>query len=99
MMEKPVISPDTYQTAPNQAHPPSNRKEVEPLAHHPKHKGHVQSSMQRLTEVWGYAISGDTRIVDVNISRLREKIESNTKEPLYIKTVHGLGYKMEPPVS
>lgn len=38
---------------------------------------------------------GDTRIVDVHISRLREKIEPDTKKPVYIKTIHGLGYKME----
>ncbi|HLS06555.1 MAG TPA: helix-turn-helix domain-containing protein, partial [Bacillota bacterium] len=35
------------------------------------------------------------RIVDVHISRLREKIEKDTRNPQYIKTVRGLGYKME----
>ncbi|MBQ3410924.1 MAG: winged helix-turn-helix domain-containing protein, partial [Bacillus sp. (in: Bacteria)] len=40
---------------------------------------------------------GDTRIVDVHISHLRDKIEQNTKKPTYIKTIRGLGYKLEEP--
>lgn len=38
---------------------------------------------------------GDENTITVHISRLREKIEENPKEPLYIKTVRGLGYKIE----
>jgi len=94
-----VIYPDMYKAELNQESLHFTRKEFELLAHLAKHKGLVLSREQLLSEVWDYAFSGDTRIVDVHISRLREKIESNTKEPLYIKTVHGLGYKMEPPVS
>ncbi len=40
---------------------------------------------------------GDTRIVDVHVSHLREKIEENTKKPIFIKTVRGIGYKFEEP--
>lgn len=73
------------------------RKEFELLLYLAKHKGRVLSRDQLLSEVWDYDFMGDTRIVDVHISRLREKIEPDTKKPNYIKTIHGLGYKMEEP--
>ncbi|EMV4724744.1 winged helix-turn-helix domain-containing protein, partial [Listeria monocytogenes] len=38
---------------------------------------------------------GETRIVDVHVSHLRDKIELDTKQPKYIKTIRGFGYKME----
>ncbi|MFP3813472.1 helix-turn-helix domain-containing protein, partial [Bacillus sp. SIMBA_005] len=47
--------------------------------------------------VWNYDFAGDTRIVDVHISHLRDKSENNTKKPIYIKTIRGLGYKLEEP--
>ncbi len=43
--------------------------------------------------VWGYEYVGDTKIVDVNIRRLRSKIEDHPSKPEYIKTVWGIGYK------
>lgn len=73
------------------------RKEFELLAYLTKHKGMVLSRDQLLAKVWDYDYAGDTRIVDVHVSRLRGKIEKNSKKPLYIKTIHGLGYKMEDP--
>ncbi|BAC14121.1 response regulator transcription factor [Oceanobacillus iheyensis] len=75
------------------------RKEFELLYHLAKHKGKVISRDQLLSSVWDYDFIGDTRIVDVHISHLRDKIEPNSKKPVYIKTVRGLGYKMEEPVS
>ncbi|GLO66827.1 MULTISPECIES: response regulator transcription factor [Oceanobacillus] len=74
------------------------RKEFELLYHLAKHKGKVISRDQLLSSVWDYDFIGDTRIVDVHISHLRDKIEPNSKKPVYIKTVRGLGYKMEEPV-
>lgn len=73
------------------------RKEFELLLYLARNKGKVLSRDQLLSGVWNYDFLGDTRIVDVHISRLREKIESDTKMPIYIKTVYGLGYKMEEP--
>lgn len=43
--------------------------------------------------VWGYNYFGDNKVVDVNIRRLREKIEDNSSSPKYIETVWGLGYR------
>lgn len=72
-------------------------KEFELLVYLAKHKGRVLTRDQLLSAVWNYDFAGDTRIVDVHISHLRDKIESNTKKPVYIKTIRGLGYKLEEP--
>jgi len=72
-------------------------KEFELLVYLVRNKGRVLTRDQLLSAVWNYDFAGDTRIVDVHISHLREKIEKNTKKPIYIKTIRGLGYKMEAP--
>ncbi|WP_071396001.1 response regulator transcription factor [Bacillus tuaregi] len=72
-------------------------KEFELLLYLAKNKGRVLTRDQLLSAVWNYDFAGDTRIVDVHISHLREKIETNTKKPEYIKTIRGLGYKLEEP--
>lgn len=46
-----------------------------------------------LDKVWGYDFSGDTKIVDVNIRRLRSKIEDKSSQTMYIETVWGTGYR------
>ena len=48
-----------------------------------------------LTHVWGEAYYGEEKIVDVNIRRLRMKIEDEASNPKHIVTVWGLGYKWE----
>lgn len=73
------------------------RKEFELLHYLANHLGSVLSRDQLLSAVWNYDFAGDTRIVDVHVSHVREKIEPNSKRPNYIKTIRGLGYKMEVP--
>ena len=46
-----------------------------------------------LASVWGRDYDGELKIVDVNIRRLRIKIEDDTANPTYITTVWGFGYK------
>lgn len=72
-------------------------KEFELLLYLAQNKGRVLTRDQLLSSVWNYDFAGDTRIVDVHISHLREKIEIETKKPTYIKTIRGLGYKLEEP--
>jgi two-component system, OmpR family, alkaline phosphatase synthesis response regulator PhoP len=72
-------------------------KEFELLVYLAKNKGRVLTRDQLLSAVWKYDFAGDSRIVDVHISHLRDKIEQNTKKPIYIKTIRGLGYKLEEP--
>lgn len=71
------------------------RKEFELLAYLIKHKNKILSREKLLSAVWDYDFVGDTRIVDVHISRLRDKIETDKRDPTYIHTVRGFGYKME----
>jgi two-component system alkaline phosphatase synthesis response regulator PhoP len=56
-------------------------------------KGMVLSRDQLLQEVWGYKSVPLTRTVDVHIAWLRQKIEDDPKNPQYIVTVHGQGYR------
>lgn len=72
-------------------------KEFELLLFLSQNKNRVLTRDQLLSAVWNYDFAGDTRIVDVHISHLREKVETDTKKPAYIKTIRGLGYKLEEP--
>ncbi|MBQ7523468.1 MAG: response regulator transcription factor [Oscillospiraceae bacterium] len=55
--------------------------------------GRALSREDILTSVWGRDYDGELKIVDVNIRRLRIKIEDDTANPTYITTVWGFGYK------
>ncbi|MDO5002094.1 MAG: response regulator transcription factor [Eubacteriales bacterium] len=55
--------------------------------------GKAMSREDILTSVWGGEFSGELKTVDVNIRRLRIKIESDPTEPEYLTTVWGYGYK------
>ena len=55
--------------------------------------GRALSREEILKTVWGQEYFGDLKIVDVNIRRLRLKIEINPASPQYIETVWGYGYK------
>ncbi len=52
----------------------------------------VFSRENLLETVWGYEYPGDVRTVDVHVRRLREKIETNPREPRYVHTKWGMGY-------
>jgi DNA-binding response OmpR family regulator len=54
--------------------------------------GKVYSRESLLDLVWGYDYPGDIRTVDVHVRRLREKIEPNSAEPIYLLTKWGAGY-------
>lgn len=60
--------------------------------------GKVLSRQQLLSQVWDYEFQGDTRIVDVHISHLRDKIEKNPRDPEYIITIRSVGYKLVDPI-
>ena len=55
--------------------------------------GRALSREDILASVWGREYDGELKIVDVNIRRLRIKIEDDTANPTYITTVWGFGYK------
>lgn len=72
-------------------------KEFELLVYLIDNKNRVLTRDQLLSAVWHYDFAGDTRIVDVHISHLRDQIEENSRKPKFIKTIRGLGYKFEEP--
>ncbi|MCA9988094.1 MAG: response regulator transcription factor, partial [Anaerolineales bacterium] len=62
------------------------------LASHPRQ---VFSRQQLLEQVWGFSDYLDPSTVTVHIRRLREKIEANPSQPVWLATVWGVGYKFE----
>jgi two-component system, OmpR family, alkaline phosphatase synthesis response regulator PhoP len=58
-----------------------------------EHREEVLSRNDLLNEVWGYDAMPVTRTVDVHVGLLRQKLESNPRQPKYFLTVHRLGYK------
>lgn len=54
--------------------------------------GKIYGREQLLTLIWGSKYPGDARTVDVNVRRLREKVEENPAKPEYIHTKWGMGY-------
>ncbi|MFB2768402.1 response regulator transcription factor [Pelatocladus sp. BLCC-F211] len=57
--------------------------------------GRAYSREELLERVWSYDFEGDTRIVDVYIRKLREKLELDPAHPKYIQTVWGVGYRFK----
>jgi DNA-binding response OmpR family regulator len=62
------------------------------LAYLASNAGRVVTSNQILEKVWGEEYSGDYRVLQVNICRLRKKLKDNIKIPSYIQTKPGMGY-------
>ncbi len=70
-------------------------REFDILAQLMKRPGMVFTREHLLEQVWGYNFYGDPRVVDVHVARLRKKIEADHTNPEFIKTVRGIGYKLE----
>lgn len=68
-------------------------KEFQLLKYFLEHRGNTLSRDVLLHEVWGYDSMPTTRTVDVHVAWLRQKLEENPKQPKWILTVHGMGYK------
>lgn len=60
------------------------------LASHP---GRVFRRKELLSMLWGYDLASGTRTVDVHIRKLRMKVEEDPRDPRYLLTVRGVGYK------
>ncbi|ADQ46084.1 two component transcriptional regulator, winged helix family [Caldicellulosiruptor kronotskyensis 2002] len=72
---------------------PLSFKEFELLKLLIENRGRVLDRDFILQRVWGYEFDGDTRTVDVHIRFLRRKLEDDEKNPRYIETVRGVGYR------
>lgn len=67
-------------------------KEYELLEFLIQHKGQAMSRDVLLDRLWGFEYDGDTRIVDVHIFKIREKLKDYG---IKIKTIRGIGYMLE----
>jgi DNA-binding response OmpR family regulator len=72
-------------------------REFEVLKHLISRGGEVVSRHELLNRVWGYDRFPTTRTVDTCIQGIRKKIEDNSSTPRFILTVHGAGYRFNPP--
>ena len=61
-----------------------------------RHSGHVVTRTMLLENVWDYHFDPQTNVIDVHISRLRQKIDKGFARPL-LHTVRGAGYSLHPP--
>ena len=71
-------------------------KEFELLEILIKNKGKILRRETLLDKVWGYEYIGETRTVDVHIRYLRKKVEDDDKNPKFIETIRGVGYRFNP---
>lgn len=69
-------------------------KEFEILKLLMKNPKKVYTKEQMYSQIWNDAYLGDENAVNVHISRLRNKIEDNPRDPKYVVTVWGIGYKL-----
>ena len=74
---------------------PFTPKEVEIFQLLASHPGKVYERETILSLVWGYDFYGDTRAVDTQIKRIRQKLPAEGTVNWSIKTVYGVGYKFE----
>lgn len=74
-------------------------KEFELLVYFMKRKGRVIDRDTLLDRIWRFDFDGQSRIVDVHVSHLREKIEDDPKHPQYLQTIRGFGYKFQEPAN
>ncbi|MBN1569466.1 MAG: response regulator transcription factor [Acidobacteria bacterium] len=68
-------------------------KEFQLLRYFIDHREETLSRETLLQEVWGYSSVPYTRTIDVHVAWLRQKLEEDPKQPRWILTIHGLGYK------
>jgi two-component system alkaline phosphatase synthesis response regulator PhoP len=69
-------------------------REFRMLAFFASRRGEVVTRESLLDAVWDYRATTLTRTVDMHVAKLRKKIEPDPREPRYLLTIHGLGYKL-----
>ncbi len=94
-VDKLSINPRTREVVVDSRQATLTAKEFDLLHFLASHAGQVFSRGQLMDQVWDYQYEGDFSTVTVHIRRIREKIEADPERPRYIKTVWGVGYKLE----
>lgn len=73
-----------------------SKREIDLLLFFLNHKSEVLDRYKLMMAVWGSEHHGYSRTLDQHIVQLRKKIENDPKNPLFIKTVYGIGYRFDP---
>ncbi|MBR0575558.1 response regulator transcription factor [Proteiniclasticum sp. BAD-10] len=94
-----LIDYDKHQVTKNNEKVELTLKEYELLEILIRNKGKVLKRDMLLDKIWGYEYVGETRTVDVHIRHLRQKLEDDDRNPVYIETVRGIGYRFNDPQS
>lgn len=89
------IDLENYVVRKNQKVLDLNPKEYKLMTLFMENVGKVYTKKQLYEIIWEDIYYGDSNTIMVHISHLREKIEDNPKEPKYLKTIRGIGYRME----
>lgn len=92
-----TIDPENYKASKAGHRLQLTPKEFELLVYFAQRVGKTLSRDALLNGVWGFDYPAETRMVDIQVSHLRDKIETDPKHPDYLKTVRGFGYQMEAP--
>jgi len=92
-----TIHPDAYSVSRDGEHIDLTHREFELFYYLARHIGQVSTREDLLETVWGYDYFGDVRTVDVTVRRLREKIEEDPSNPMWIVTRRGVGYYLRNP--
>jgi len=92
-----TVHPDAYTITKHGEEVELTHREFELLHYLARHIGQVMTREHLLETVWGYDYFGDVRTVDVTVRRLREKIEENPSNPMWIITRRGVGYFLRNP--
>ena len=92
-----VIDEDAYEVYLKDQKLSFTAKEFQVLNCLSNHPNRVFTREQLFNLVWGYEDYGDVNTVTVHVKKIREKIEVDSKNPIYITTVWGVGYKFENP--
>jgi len=87
------INPKTFQCTKGNKNFLLSSKELSLLQFLIQHDGEVIDRFTLLDEIWGIKYEGTTRTLDQHIAKLRQKIEYDPSNPIFIQTVHGVGYR------
>lgn len=99
VIENMELYPDMYEAYYLKKKIPLTPKEFMLLLYFVEHKGRVVTREQLLNVGWNSDYERISRVVDVHVSHLREKIKTYSKSHEFITTVYGVGYKFEEPRS
>lgn len=87
------INPKNFQGSKGSKYFILTARELSLLYYLVQHDGEVVDRFTLLDEIWGIKYEGSTRTLDQHIAKLRQKIENDPAKPVFIQTVHGVGYR------